>query len=301
MRLILDWGEVNSMETQCAQSAVSTNPGICAAMDLEQPQMESQKGFVWAELDLWHHNFQAVLHVSSHQPDAKDSSQSLGMLRWHVVSCTPRTLLSDSYWIFHCLTRTWLIQAVHLLLANWGGVKSCCIHQHVLLEFWRWLHVTYGGERQWWFVCAAQSQKSLLRNSKFSFKIWDMRLWGKISATQQPLQLLSSAGHFLLIDLSTASIIANDKGLISGVCWDLSVLLIFHLKMFVSLVLIIHIRDSVPIGDQGRGCSWSNLLAMMYLHLLILQGMRKKSAKNLTGECLLVFSAIVDTFWQTWL
>lgn len=239
------------METQCAQSAVSANPGTCAALALEQPQMESQKGLVGAKLDLWHYNFQAVLHVSSHQPDAKDSSQGLSMLRWHVVSCTPGALLSDSYWIFHCLTRTWLIQAVHLLPANRGGVESCCIHQHVLLEFWRWLCVTYGGERQWWFIRAALSQKSLLRNSKFSFRIWDMRLWGKISTTQQPLQLLSSTGHFLLIALSTASIIAYANGLISGVCWDLSVFLIFHLMWFVPLVLIIHIRDSVPTGDQG--------------------------------------------------
>lgn len=78
-----------------------------------------------------------------------------------------------------------------------------------------------------------------------------MRLWGKISITQQPLQLLSSTGHFLLIALSTASIIADDNGLISGVCWDLSVLLIFHLMWFVSFVLIIYIRESVPPGDQG--------------------------------------------------
>lgn len=96
---------VNSMETHSAQSAVSTNPGTCAALALEQPQMESQKDFFGAKLDLSHHNFQSVLHVSSPQPEAKDSSQGLSTLRWHVVSYTPGALLSDSYWIFHCLTR----------------------------------------------------------------------------------------------------------------------------------------------------------------------------------------------------
>lgn len=79
---------------------------------------ESQKCFIGVDIDLKHENFQAALHVSSHMQDAKDSSGCLSTLGWHVVSGTPGTSLTDSYWFFYCLTRTSLIQAMRLLLAS---------------------------------------------------------------------------------------------------------------------------------------------------------------------------------------
>jgi len=96
---------------------VQQTQGTCAAPVLSftalgahclwhSPAQESQKHFIRTDVDLKREDLQAALHVSSHMPDAKHSSGCLSMLMWHVVSGTPGASLADSYWVFHCLTRT---------------------------------------------------------------------------------------------------------------------------------------------------------------------------------------------------